>query len=100
MPPAASAAASTADATLPLGMDEPVGPMVVAAVTFEAGSALAEQLDPIFKSDRELDCVVVLESGRPVRLVTREHYYTITGGLYGFTFYQRSLSRRWPNRCR
>jgi GGDEF domain-containing protein len=86
MPPAPSAAV---DATLSLGMDEPVGPMVVQAVTFEAGSALAEQLDPLFKGDRELDCVVILASGRPVRLVTREHYYTITGGLYGFTFYQK-----------
>ncbi|HEX4964007.1 MAG TPA: diguanylate cyclase [Thermoanaerobaculia bacterium] len=74
---------------LPLGMDEPVGPMVAGTVTLETGAALAEQLDRIFKADRELDCVVILAAGRPLRLVTREHYYTITGGPYGFTFYQK-----------
>lgn len=76
-------------AGLPLGMDEPVGPMVTETVTLETGSALAEQLDRIFKADRELDCVVILTAGRPVRLVTREHYYTVTGGPFGFTFYQK-----------
>jgi GGDEF domain-containing protein len=70
-------------------MDEPVGPRVAETVTLEAGSAQAEQLDRIFKADRELDCVVVTTGGRPVRLVTREHYYTVTGGPYGFTFYQK-----------
>src|SRR6185312_8829514 len=95
MPSAVLSSAPSADTAeilisgLPLGMDEPVGPMVSQTVTLETGSALAEQLDRIFKADRELDCVVILAAGRPVRLVTREHYYTVTGGPYGFTFYQK-----------
>lgn len=84
-----SATLPAADVAVSLGLDEPVGPMVAETVTLEEGSAFAEQLDRIFKADRELDCVVILAGGRPVRLVTREHYYTVTGGPYGFTFYQK-----------
>jgi len=71
------------------GFDEPVGDMVQPTTTIEAGTALAEDLDPLFKGDRELECVVVVARGVPTHLCTREHYYAKTGGPYGFTFYQK-----------
>jgi hypothetical protein len=71
------------------GLDQTVGSMVAGTTTLESGSAIAEDLDRIFKADRELDCVVILDGGRPTHLVTREHYYSVTGGPYGFTLYQK-----------
>lgn len=75
-----------------MALDETVASMVQETVTKEAGTALAEELDRIFKADRDLDCVVVTvggAGGRPTHLVTREHYYAVTGGPYGFTVYQK-----------
>lgn len=72
-----------------LGLDEDVASMVVPTTTLEAGSALAEDLDRMFKAQQDLDCMVMAAGGRPTHLVTREHYYAITGGPYGFTLYQK-----------
>jgi len=72
-----------------LALDRTVGSMVSETLTLESGSAVAEDLDRLFKADRELDCVVILAEGRPTHLVTREHYYSVTGGPYGFTLYQK-----------
>jgi GGDEF domain-containing protein len=63
--------------------------MVAPATTLETGSALAEDLDRLFKAQSDLDCVVMVSSGRPSHLLTREHYYAVTGGPYGFTLYQK-----------
>lgn len=70
-------------------LDQTVGCMVSETALLESGKAIAEDLDRIFKGDRELDCVVILAGGRPTHLVTREHYYSVTGGPYGFTLYQK-----------
>jgi diguanylate cyclase (GGDEF)-like protein len=70
-------------------LDQTVGSMVAQTALLESGTAIAEDLDRIFKTDRELDCVVILAGGRPTHLVTREHYYSVTGGPYGFTLYQK-----------
>ncbi|HEX4497918.1 MAG TPA: diguanylate cyclase [Thermoanaerobaculia bacterium] len=72
-----------------LGLDQTVGSLVAATTALESGAAIAGDLDRIFKDDRELDCVVILAGGRPTHLVTREHYYAVTGGPYGFTLYQK-----------
>lgn len=70
-------------------LDQTVGSMVSETALLQSGTAIAEDLDRIFKADRELDCVVILAGGRPTHLVTREHYYSVTGGPYGFTLYQK-----------
>lgn len=77
-----------------MALDRTVGTMVsqtslLESSLLESGTAIAEDLDRIFKADRELDCVVILAGGRPTHLVTREHYYSVTGGPYGFTLYQK-----------
>lgn len=84
-----TAPARTATAWVPFGLEETVASMVRETVTLESGSALAEELDRLFKADRELDCIVIGAGGRPTHLVTREHYYAVTGGPYGFTVYQK-----------
>ncbi len=33
--------------------------------------------------------MVIVNGGRPTHLVTREHYYSVTGGPFGFTLYQK-----------
>src|SRR6185295_8229985 len=72
-----------------LHLDETVAALAHPTVTLAAGAATGEDLDRLFKGDRELDCVVVLQAGRPTHLVTREHYYARTGGRYGFTVFQK-----------
>lgn len=72
-----------------LALDQAVGTMVTDALPLESGAAIAGDLDRLFKADRELDCAVILSGGRPTHLVTREHYYAVTGGPYGFTLYQK-----------
>jgi diguanylate cyclase (GGDEF)-like protein len=86
---AESGAAESAVPWTSLGLDQTVGSLVAGTTTLERGAAIAEDLDRIFKADRELDCVVILDGGRPTHLVTREHYYAVTGGPYGFTLYQK-----------
>ena len=87
--PSVSLASDTAAPWNRLGLDQTVGAMVAQTALMESGTAIAEDLDRFFKADRELDCVVILAGGRPTHLVTREHYYSVTGGPYGFAFYQK-----------
>jgi GGDEF domain-containing protein len=64
--------------------------MIVEVLTIQAGGSVGEDLDRLFKADRELECVVIVADGRrPTHLVTREHYYGLTGGPYGFTLFQK-----------
>lgn len=89
MPTSAPLNRDTAAPMVPIGLDRTVGTMVAQATLVETGTAIAEDLDRVFKGDRDLDCVVLLNAGRPTHLVTREHYYSVTGGPYGFTLYQK-----------
>jgi GGDEF domain-containing protein len=89
MPTSTASASDTVDPWSRLGLDRTVGFMVAQTTVLESGTANAKDLDPIFKADRELDCVVIVSGGRPTHLVTREHYYSVTGGPYGFALYQK-----------
>jgi GGDEF domain-containing protein len=70
-------------------VEEGIAAMVTEVLTLAAGSCLGEDLDRRFKSDRELECIVITTAGKPTHLVTREHYYALTGGPYGFTLFQK-----------
>ncbi len=73
-----------------IALEEGIGTLAGPALTIEAGSSHGEDLDRLFKADRDLDCVIIVAAGgRPTHLVTREHYYAATGGPYGFTLYQK-----------
>ena len=89
MPTSTATASDTAAPWSRLGLDRTVGSLVAQTTLLESGTVIAGDLDRIFKADRELDCVVILAGGRPTHLVTREHYYSVTGGPYGFTIYQK-----------
>lgn len=71
-----------------LGLKEGIA-SILPAHTLETGSSTGEDLDRLFKSDKDLDCVVFVTGGHPTHLVTRERYYSVTGGPYGFTLYQK-----------
>jgi GGDEF domain-containing protein len=89
MPTLTAPASDTADPWSRLGLDRTVSSMVAQTTLLESGTAIAGDLDRLFKADRELDCMVIQAGGRPTHLVTREHYYSVTGGPYGFTLYQK-----------
>lgn len=82
---AAPAALSWTD----LGLEEGIASIVLPAHTLEVGSSTGEDLDRLFKTGKDLDCVVFVTGGHPTHLVTRERYYSVTGGPYGFTLYQK-----------
>lgn len=82
----------TAPATLSwtdLGLEEEISSIVLPAHILETGSSVGEDLDRLFKADKDLDCVVFVTGGHPTHLVTRERYYSVTGGPYGFILYQK-----------
>ncbi len=83
--PAAPAAPSWAD----LGLEEEIASIVLPARTLETGQSTGEDVDRLFKAEKELDGLVFTTSGKPTHLLTREHYYAVTGGPFGFTLHQK-----------
>ncbi len=68
--------------------DEGIGALVVPALVLPA-EAIAEELDRRFKADPELEGVVVARGGEASHLVPRDHFYTRTGGPFGFALFQK-----------
>jgi EAL domain-containing protein (putative c-di-GMP-specific phosphodiesterase class I) len=48
-----------------------------------------EQLDEMFRRDLKLEHLVVLESERPLGLITRQSFYHQLGSRFGYSVYQR-----------
>lgn len=48
-----------------------------------------EELDRLFRKNRMVDHLVLANEGKPPSLVTRQHFYFITGGPVGYSLYQK-----------
>ncbi len=68
--------------------EEGIAPLVVPALVL-AAETIAEELDRCFKADPELEGVIVAREGEPSHLVPRDHFYTRTGGPFGFALFQK-----------
>lgn len=70
-------------------LDETIANLIVSPKCVERGTLLCEQADRLFKRDKRLDHIVIVEESRPVGLVTRQHFYLCTGGPFGYTLLQK-----------
>jgi len=72
-----------------LGFDETVGALARVAMTASEGCSSAEDLDRRFKAEPDLEAIVIVAESQPRHLVTRDHYYGVTGGPFGFALFQK-----------
>ena len=61
----------------------PVLSMATRPPAYEPGTMLCEDLDLLFRRSNS-DHVVLLEAERPVGLITKQHFYTMAGGPFGY----------------
>jgi diguanylate cyclase (GGDEF)-like protein len=69
-------------------LNETVGPLVIRCATIEERKKRGEDVDRIFRREPSVDHLTVLRGERPVGLLTRQHYYTKTGGPVGYHLFQ------------
>lgn len=73
-------------------VDETIGAMVVRPRAFELRVISVEELDHLFRETPGLEHVVFIDNERPVGLVTRQHFYWITGGPYGYSLFRKKFA--------
>ena len=73
-------------------VDESLSGMVVKPLTFRLEEITCEDLDLIFRKDSGLDHVVVLDGKKPYCLISRQHFYSVMGGRYGYSLFQRKFA--------
>jgi len=57
--------------------------------THEPGTVHCDDLHRLFNTDRSADHVVIIAGGKPLFLVTRQHFYAQLGGPFGYSLFQR-----------
>ncbi len=81
-------------------LNETVGPLVIRCATLHEGKKRGEDVDRIFRREPSVDHLTILRGEQPVGLLTRQHYYTKTGGPVGYHLFQwrpaEELARRTP----
>jgi EAL domain-containing protein (putative c-di-GMP-specific phosphodiesterase class I)/GGDEF domain-containing protein len=65
-----------------------VSSICVMPATVESGRVTCEELDGMFQHQPDLGHVVVVEEGRPLGVITRQHFYLSTGGRFGYSVFQ------------
>jgi EAL domain-containing protein (putative c-di-GMP-specific phosphodiesterase class I)/GGDEF domain-containing protein len=81
-------------------LNETVGPLVIRCATIHERKKRGEDVDRIFRREPSVDHLTILRGEQPVGLLTRQHYYTKTGGPVGYHLFQwrpaEELARRTP----
>lgn len=67
----------------------PISSMVLRPKTFEVREARGGELDEYFRQRPLADHVVILRDGRPDGVITKQHFYTLAAGPYGYTLVQK-----------
>ncbi|MBD3369990.1 diguanylate cyclase [Candidatus Fermentibacteria bacterium] len=62
--------------------------------TLQAGTTTCQEMDALFRSDRMLDHVAMLDGRKPLGMITRQHFYLSTGGMFGYSVFQRKYAER------
>jgi EAL domain-containing protein (putative c-di-GMP-specific phosphodiesterase class I)/GGDEF domain-containing protein len=73
-------------------VDVSLSGMVVKPKAFCLEEITCEDLDLIFHKDPDLDHVVILAKEKPHCLIPRRHFYSVIGGRYGYSLFQRKFS--------
>jgi diguanylate cyclase (GGDEF)-like protein len=69
-------------------LNETVAPLVIRCATIREGTKRGEDVDRLFRRDPSIDHLTILRGEKPIGLVTRQHYYTKTGGPVGYHLFQ------------
>jgi len=81
-------------------LNETVGPLAIRCGTIREKEEQGEDVNRIFSSQPSVDHLTILRGERPVGLITRQHYYNMTGGPVGYHLFQwkpaEELSRPTP----
>lgn len=70
-------------------VDISISKMVTRPPTVEHETKTCAELDKEFRQNNAMDHVVVLAGKRPYGLITRQGFYSATGGKYGYAFFER-----------
>lgn len=74
---------------LALDSDESLRGLLSPCTPVETGSVLVEDLDHLFRHSPATDHFVLVDSHKPVGLITRISFYAKTGGPFGYPLFQR-----------
>ena len=69
-------------------LNETVGPLAVRCATIHEKEERGEDVNRIFRQQPSLDHLTILHGDQPIGLITRQHYFTKTGGPVGYHLFQ------------
>ena len=69
-------------------LNETLGPLVTPCATINEKEKRGEDVDRIFRHEPALDHLIIVRAEQPVGLITRQHYYTRTGGPVAYHLFQ------------
>ncbi|MBN2712502.1 MAG: EAL and GGDEF domain-containing protein [Planctomycetes bacterium] len=72
-----------------IDLDETINNLVVMPKAIDAGTLLCESVDLLFKRNRSIDHIVILDERKPVGIITRQHFYVSTSGPFGYPLLQK-----------
>ena len=70
-------------------VDISISGMVVKPSTFELHSLTCQDMDRIFSKTNSLDHVVLMKEKKPWGILTRNHFYSVIGGQFGYSLFQK-----------
>lgn len=72
-----------------IDVDEKVGGLVIRPMTIARDGMRCRELDVIFKKQTHLDHVVILDGRDITGVITRQSFYSETGGAFGYKLFQK-----------
>lgn len=69
-------------------LNETVGPLVIRCATIHERMKRGEDVDRIFRHEPSVDHLTIVRGEQPIGLLTRQQYYTKTGGPVGYHLFQ------------
>ncbi len=69
-------------------LNETVGPLAIRCATICEKKERGEDVNRIFRQQPSLDHLTILRGDQPIGLITRQHYFTKTGGPVGYHLFQ------------
>lgn len=69
-------------------LNETLGPLVTRCTTINEKEKRGEDVDRIFRHEPSLDHLIIVRGEHPVGMITRQHYYTRTGGPVAYHLFQ------------
>ena len=72
-----------------IDLDTRIGGLVTLPKTIAGHTMTCKELDVVFKKQPHLDHIVVLDRGAISGMITRQHFYAVTGGPFGYQLFQK-----------